>query len=574
MPVPLARISRLVAFSVLVAAFLFAPVPDASAATSCTKYASPAGSDTNSGSATAPFLTAQRLINNLSAGQTGCLYTGTYVGNATFSLGNVTLASVPGNRAKLGGYIWVRSTANGVTISDLDVDGHDVSPPTIQVHGDAVTLSGLNVTNRHKPGLAFNAMCVLAGSDFENSPANTAYGLVIRDNRIHDCGDDAHEHAIYLESTRGAIVQNNYLYANPGYGIHMYPDAQGTSIEHNLIDGNSSMNKANLTFSGESPGGEYASPHGSDNNTVRYNLITNALTRYNVESFFPAGSVQPVNNVVYENCISNAPWGNFGYTSGYTQWSNKDVDPLYVDRSQGNFQLRDGSPCAGYGPSATDAGTPPPPPPPPPAVADFALSASPTSQSVTRGRSVTYSISVAPSNGFVGPVALSVTGAPSASSTSFTSNPLDTSVSKTTSLTVGTTSSTPTGTFSLLVKGVSGSISRTTTLTLQVRKQTGKKLSPAVTGSPTLLETSTLSVTVTTEPVSAMRAVLATYTRQRVAGVRVRIWGAGLTARSLVTGRRGKVTFRVRPSHLGHVYIRATKPGFTTATRALRVRVR
>ena len=45
------------------------------------------------------------------------------VGNATFALGSVTLASVPGNRAKLGGYIWVKSTANGVTISDLDVDG-------------------------------------------------------------------------------------------------------------------------------------------------------------------------------------------------------------------------------------------------------------------------------------------------------------------------------------------------------------------------------------------------------------------------------------------------------------------
>jgi len=228
LPVPVTRISPLVAFSVVVTAFLFAPVPgrDAGAATACTKYASPAGSDTNSGSATAPFLTAQRLINNLSTGQTGCLYSGSYVGNATFALGGVNLASVPGNRAKLGGYIWVKSTANSVTISDLDVDGHDVSPPTIQVHGDGVTLSGLNITNRNKPGLAYNAMCVLAGSDFENNPANTAYGLVVRDNRIHDCGDDAHEHAIYLESTRGAIVQHSYLYANPGYGIHMYPDAR------------------------------------------------------------------------------------------------------------------------------------------------------------------------------------------------------------------------------------------------------------------------------------------------------------------------------------------------------------
>ena len=139
-------------------------------------------------------------------------------------------------------------------------------------------------------------------------------------------------------------------------------------------------------------------------------------------------------------------------------------------------------------------------PRPPDAVSDFALSAAPTSQSVTRGGSVTYSISVAPSNGFAGPVALSVTGAPSASSTSFASSSLDTSLSTTTSLRVGTTSSTPTGTFSLLVKGVSGSINHTATLTLQVRKQAGKKkpLTQTVTGSPTLLESSTLSVTVTT----------------------------------------------------------------------------
>lgn len=590
MPVHLARISRLTAFFVVVAAFLLAPIPgrDAGASTTCTKYASPAGSDVNSGSAAAPFLTAQRLINNLSAGQTGCLYAGTYVGNATFSLGSVTLASVPGDRAKLAGYIWVKSTANGVTISGLDVDGHDVSPPPIQVHGDGVTLSGLNVTNRNKPGLTYNAMCVLAGSEFETSPVNTAYGLVVRDSRIHNCGDDAHEHAIYLESTRNATVQDNYLYANPGYGVHMYPDAQGTLIEGNVIDGNSSMNKANLTFSGESPGGEYALPHGSDNNTVRYNLITNALTRYNVESYFPQGSVSPVNNVVYENCISNAPMGNFGSTAGYTQWSNMDVDPLYVDRAQGDFQLQAGSPCAGYGPSA-NAGAPPPPPPAP--APDFALSASPSSQSVIRGASVTYSVSVVPANGFAGLVALSVTGAPGASSASFSSSLLDASVSTASSLVLGTTSSTPTGTFSLIVKGVGGSIDRTATLTLQVRKPMGKKrtLTQAVTGSPTLLKSSTLSVKVTTtDPVSGMRmharganigprgrtlfSALSTPTRHAVAGVRVRIWGAGVSARSLVTGRRGRVTFRVRPSARGPIYIRSSKPGFTTTTRVLRVR--
>ena len=323
----------------------------ASAATSCSKYASPSGSDSNAGSATAPYRTVQYLVNRLTAHETGCLLAGSYVGNVAFANGSVTLAGVTGQDAKILGYVWVKSSANDVTVQDLSIDGHDVSPPPVQVNGDRVTLRNLDITDRNKPGSAYNGMCVLAGPNFEADPANTAYDLTITNSRIHNCGDDAHEHAIYLESTRRAHVVDSFLYDNPGYGIHMYPDAQASLIEYVLIDGNSSKCKANLTFSGEKAGGEYSRAYGSSNNVVRYSLITNSLCRYNVESYYPTGSLAPTGNVVENSCVWNAPLGNFGSTSGYTQHDNIDADPLYTDRTVKDFRLQPTSPCLGFGPA-------------------------------------------------------------------------------------------------------------------------------------------------------------------------------------------------------------------------------
>jgi Right handed beta helix region len=321
------------------------------AATVCSAYASPSGSDNASGSALAPWRSAQYLIDHIASGQTGCLFAGSYA-SVVFSKGGVSLISVPGQRATLLGYVRVESSANGVTLQDLNIDGHDVPYVTVQVQGDAVTLRRLDITNRNKVDITYGGICLLAGARFEADPANTAHNLTVAQSRIHNCGNDAHEHAIYLESTRTAHIVDNYLYDNPGYGIHMYPDAQGSLIEHDVIDGNSSMCKANLTFSGQAAGSEYAQPHSSSNNVVQNSLITNSLCRYNVESYYPTGSPTPVGNVVQNSCVWNAPLGNFGYTSGYTQRNNLDSDPLYIDRASKDFRLKAGSPCAAWGPQA------------------------------------------------------------------------------------------------------------------------------------------------------------------------------------------------------------------------------
>jgi hypothetical protein len=101
--------------------------------------------------------------------------------------------------------------------------------------------------------------------------------------------------------------------------------------------------------------------------------------------------------------------------------------------------------------------------PPPPA--DFSLSASPSSRSVGHhGGSVTYIVTITPSNGFTGMVALSLSGLPSRASGSFSPNPATTS----STLTVTTSNRTTVRSYTLTITGVSGSLTHTTTVTLVV----------------------------------------------------------------------------------------------------------
>src|SRR5438034_4534925 len=95
---------------------------------------------------------------------------------------------------------------------------------------------------------------------------------------------------------------------------------------------------------------------------------------------------------------------------------------------------------------------------------DFALSASPSSRTVTQGGSTSYSVTISPVGGFTGPVSLSVSGLPSGANGSSTPNPA--TASSTRSMTTSTT--TPTGTYTVTITGVSGSLTHTTTVALVV----------------------------------------------------------------------------------------------------------
>lgn len=100
------------------------------------------------------------------------------------------------------------------------------------------------------------------------------------------------------------------------------------------------------------------------------------------------------------------------------------------------------------------------------AKADFALTVSPASRSITAGSATQYSVTVNPSNGFKSPVTLSVSaGLPSGATASFSPNP-DTNTTST--LTVQTSASTPAGSYSLTVTGTNGPLSHVTTAGLTI----------------------------------------------------------------------------------------------------------
>ncbi|MGH9842165.1 MAG: SpoIID/LytB domain-containing protein [Blastocatellia bacterium] len=97
---------------------------------------------------------------------------------------------------------------------------------------------------------------------------------------------------------------------------------------------------------------------------------------------------------------------------------------------------------------------------------DFSLSATPSSRSVRRNQSTSYTVTVTPVDGFTGAVAFSVTGLPGGASVSF--NPTSVTGSGTTTMTVAASNSR--GTFTLTITGTSGSLQHSATVTLTVTK--------------------------------------------------------------------------------------------------------
>ncbi|PYU88411.1 MAG: hypothetical protein DMG26_08460 [Acidobacteria bacterium] len=97
---------------------------------------------------------------------------------------------------------------------------------------------------------------------------------------------------------------------------------------------------------------------------------------------------------------------------------------------------------------------------------DFSISASPPSQTVTRGASTTYTVTVTPSGGFTGTVTFSVSGLPRHATGSF--SPPSVTGSGSSTLTVSTAKSTARGTFTLTLTGTSGSLTHSAAVTLTV----------------------------------------------------------------------------------------------------------
>ena len=109
-------------------------------------------------------------------------------------------------------------------------------------------------------------------------------------------------------------------------------------------------------------------------------------------------------------------------------------------------------------------------------VSDFSLSATPSSRTVMPGGTAGYTATITGANQFTGTVAMIVTGLPAGASAAFVPDTVTGSGS--TTLTVATSSSTPVGNYQLTIRGTSGTLTRTTTVTLVVNADFSLSSSP------------------------------------------------------------------------------------------------
>ena len=339
------------------------------AADDCNKYASPTGADTNAGTFNAPFKTAEKLANSLSAGQTGCIKAGTYyesdrtvnISRGGTSSARNTLMRAPGETepARINARINVESTADYLTLKDLRMDG-SYSPdcssgascsrlPSPTINGAYVHLINNDISSR-RPGAESTkaGICINAGT------TDKIYGLVIESNKIHHCGripSSNHDHGIYLSNTRDTTIKNNLMYENADRAVQMYPDADRTLIEGNVM----AYNGDGIHFSGKGT-------KTSIDNVARNNVVTHSKLDYNIDSYagqldpgvsFP-GPDSPYRNEAYNNCVyggaSSPSTGGVEETSStaidyfYTS-GNVIADPLYANPSAFDYRVGASSEC-------------------------------------------------------------------------------------------------------------------------------------------------------------------------------------------------------------------------------------
>ncbi|MGB2713186.1 MAG: galactose oxidase-like domain-containing protein [Vicinamibacterales bacterium] len=98
---------------------------------------------------------------------------------------------------------------------------------------------------------------------------------------------------------------------------------------------------------------------------------------------------------------------------------------------------------------------------------DFAIAASPTSRTISRGSSTTYSVTVTAGQGFSGPVGLTVSGLPSRATGTF--NPASLTGSGTSVLTVTTARNVQKGTRTVTITGSGGGRTHSVNVTLIIR---------------------------------------------------------------------------------------------------------
>ena len=349
-------------------------------------YLSPAGDDDAQGSLEHPWRTLQHAIARLKPGTVIYLMAGIYYGPVEINT-RASEQSPAALRAMAGQEVVVTYAEafvqqQAARISEraregaVGADEKELHYPSlITVTGSYVEISGLHlrgVRDRLPMNLySESGISIASGGGMgcrvlDNEIENTGHcgvkemghggkGFLIEGNYIHDLGQTAHDHALYLPAD-DVTVRRNILINTAGWGVHAYTEPKRLAISHNLIGGNaqdavilggSDCKVFNNIFYRDRLGGVFLFRRGCRNNTIVNNIILEpAAFRFDsLGSDEPAN--QPQGNVLDYNCIvGDASPTNRSNPMGA---HNIKSQPEFLDTARLDFRLQPSSPCIDAG---------------------------------------------------------------------------------------------------------------------------------------------------------------------------------------------------------------------------------
>ena len=269
-------------------------------------HVSPAGSDDNPGTATAPWQTLDQAAREADPGQTVVLHPGTYS-----RPGSITRFSRSGTSSAPIVFVGEPGQPRPRVLGQLRVEGDHVQVRGLLVDGPTGPVAERTHDN---PG-GEEVEVWIRGSDtlLEDSEVRQSHwhaGIYVSDgvsdvsvvhNHIHHngaFGDPAQsnlDHGVYWDAGAG-LIADNLIDHNLAYGVHLYPSASRVVVARN-------------TITGHGKGGVIVSERS------RQNLIEeNAISRNGVG--IRSWQLTGEGNVARRNRVWDNPGGNFGETDG------------------------------------------------------------------------------------------------------------------------------------------------------------------------------------------------------------------------------------------------------------------
>jgi Periplasmic copper-binding protein (NosD) len=288
------------------------------------------GSNSNPGTAAQPWLTIQKALSTLTAGQRAQVHAGTYAENlqmdrAGSPVAPITVEAASGERAVVdaaGSHpLEVGSDGAYFRFSGFVIqDAPGTSGGNVDVYGHHVEISGNEITNGQDQGVY---------TDEES------HHVQILRNWIHHNGQGVihQSHGIYLQGD-DHLVANNVIHDHPeGFGIQVYDKGDRAIVTGNTITG---AGHSGIVVGGSGGvGGVHV-----HNNVLAFNDqwgISN-------DASCPSSSVAD-HNVLFAN--------DYGPTRGCSGLSfaggNRTTDPLFTGYASRDFRLLAGSSALDYG---------------------------------------------------------------------------------------------------------------------------------------------------------------------------------------------------------------------------------